>query len=166
LIKKFILTILFTLVLSVGASASESLMVPNINYPGLKNLKEFNLKIDSNFVVGDMCKVTYELVEKTITNIIQNKSNIKFSNKLGHEQFEFKTPIFIKNDTCFTHINLKTYSWEKGQNTSGSAFTGHHISFADHGRIVLEDYSNFKKEYLNTLEKYLLDFIIFWQKHN
>ena len=64
--KKILLTILLTLVLSGGVSASESLMVPNINYPGLKNLKDFNLKIDSNFVVGDMCKVTYELVLKTL----------------------------------------------------------------------------------------------------
>jgi hypothetical protein len=53
-----------------------------------------------------------------------------------------------------------------GRNTAGTVFNGPHISFYDNGKISIHNQQTFKNNYLNTLEKYLLNFLIHWQKYN
>ena len=94
-------------------------MVPNYNYPGLKGLKEFNLKIDSTVYEGSetVCDISYQEIESLVKNTIESKSEISFSDSFGHEQFELKTNIIIKDNICSSQINLTTFSWENGRNT-------------------------------------------------
>ena len=67
--KKLFSTILVSWLLLAGNSYSSSdLMVPGINSPGLKNLKEFNLEIDSTVYPGSekMCNISYEEIESFV----------------------------------------------------------------------------------------------------
>jgi len=73
---------------------------------------------------------------------------------------------FVKDNICSSQINLITYSWEKGRNTAGTVFRGPHVSFFDRGNSLIDNQQSFKNNYLNTLEKYLLNFLIHWQKYN
>ena len=149
-------------------SYSLDLMMPGYNYPGLKGVKEFNLKIDSTVYLGSekVCNISYQEIEDLVKNTIESKSEIKFSDYLGHEQFELKTFILVKDNICSSQINLSTFSWEKGRNTAGTVFRGPHVSFYDSGKISIDSQQTFKNNYLNTLEKYLLNFLIHWQKYN
>ena len=166
--KKILSIIFISLLLSGNSYSSSDLMVPNYNYPGLKGLKEFNLKIDSTVYPTSekVCNISYQEIEDLVKNTIESKSEIKFSNSFGHEQFELKTYILIKEKICSSQINLNTFSFEKGRNTAGTAFTGPHVSFYDSGKIYIDNYLTFKENYLNTLEKYLLNFLIHWKKYN
>ena len=165
--KKLLGIIVLGLLLNTN-SYSLDLMVPGYNYPGLKGVKEFNLKIDSTVYLGSekVCNISYQEIEDLVKNTIESKSEIKFSDYLGHEQFELKTFILVKDNICSSQINLSTFSWEKGRNTAGTVFRGPHVSFYDSGKISIDSQQTFKNNYLNTLEKYLLNFIIHWQKYN
>ena len=166
---KKLLSIIFISSLWISNTYSSSdLMVPNYNYPGLKGLKEFNLKIDSTVYEGSetVCDISYQEIESLVKNIIESKSEIKFLDNFGYEQFELKANIWVKDNICSSQINLSTYSWEKGRNTAGTVFNGPHISFYDNGKISIDNKQTFKNNYLNTLEKYLLNFLIHWQKYN
>ena len=165
--KKLLTIIFFGLLLS-GNVYSSDLMVPGFNYPGLQGLKEFNLKIESTVYEGSekVCDVSYQEIENLVINTIESKSKIRFSDSFGHEQFELKTYIMVKNDICSSQINLVTLSWEKGRNTAGTVFTGPHVSFYDYGKGFIDNQKSFKNNYLNALEKYLLNFLIHWQKYN
>ena len=165
--KKFLGIVVLGLLLNTN-SYSLDLMVPGYNYPGLKGVKEFNLKIDSTVYSGSekVCNISYQEIEDFVKNTIESKSEIKFSDYLGHEQFELKTFILVKDNICSSQINLSTFSWEKGRNTAGTLFRGPHVSFYDNGKISIDYQQTFKNNYLNTLEKYLLNFIIHWQKYN
>tara|TARA_B100000795_G_C22424789_1_gene295855 strand:+ start:23 stop:523 length:501 start_codon:yes stop_codon:yes gene_type:complete len=165
--KKLLGIIVLGLLLNTN-SYSLDLMVPGYNYPGLKGVKEFNLKIDSTVYLGSekVCNISYQEIEDLVKNTIESKSEIKFSDYLGHEQFELKTFILVKDNICSSQINLSTFSWEKGRNTAGTVFRGPHVSFYDSGKISIDSQQTFKNNYLNTLEKYLLNFLIHWQKYN
>tara|TARA_B100000767_G_C19400406_1_gene383681 strand:+ start:40 stop:540 length:501 start_codon:yes stop_codon:yes gene_type:complete len=165
--KKILGIIALGLLLNTN-SYSLDLMVPGYNYPGLKGVKEFNLKIDSTVYLGSekVCNISYQEIEDLVKNTIESKSEIKFSDYLGHEQFELKTFILVKDNICSSQINLSTFSWEKGRNTAGTVFRGPHVSFYDSGKISIDSQQTFKNNYLNTLEKYLLNFLIHWQKYN
>jgi len=165
--KKLLGIIALGLLLNTN-SYSLDLMVPGYNYPGLKGVKEFNLKIDSTVYLGSekVCNISYQEIEDLVKNTIESKSEIKFSDYLGHEQFELKTFILVKDNICSSQINLSTFSWEKGRNTAGTVFRGPHVSFYDSGKISIDSQQTFKNNYLNTLEKYLLNFLIHWQKYN
>jgi len=166
--KKLFSTILVLGLLLNTNSFSSDLMVPGSNYPGLKGLKEFNLKINSTVYLGSekVCNISYQEIENLVKNIIESKSEIKFLDNFGYEQFELKANIWVKDNICSSQINLSTYSWEKGRNTAGTVFNGPHISFYDNGKISIDNKQTFKNNYLNTLEKYLLNFLIHWQKYN
>jgi len=165
--KKLLGIIVLGLLLNTN-SYSLDLMMPGYNYPGLKGVKEFNLKIDSTVYLGSekVCNISYQEIEDLVKNTIESKSEIKFSDYLGHEQFELKTFILVKDNICSSQINLSTFSWEKGRNTAGTVFRGPHVSFYDSGKISIDSQQTFKNNYLNTLEKYLLNFLIHWQKYN
>ena len=165
--KKLLGIVVLGLLLSVKSYASQ-LMVPGSNYPGLKNIKIFNLNINSTVYLGSgkVCNISYQEIEDLVKNTIETKSQIKFSDSFGHEQFELNTNILIKDNICSSQINLNTFSWEKGRNTAGASFTGPHISFYDYGKIYIDKKDTFKNNYFNTLEKYLLNFLIHWQKYN
>ena len=165
--KKLLGIIVLGLLLNTN-SYSLDLMVPGYNYPGLKGVKEFNLKIDSTVYLGSekVCNISYQEIEDLVKNTIESKSEIKFSDYLGHEQFELKTFILVKDNICSSQINLSTFSWEKGRNTAGTVFRGPHVSFYDSGKISIDSQQTFKNNYLNTLKKYLLNFLIHWQKYN
>jgi hypothetical protein len=97
---------------------------------------------------------------------LRSKSEIKFLDNFGYEQFELNANIWVKDNICSSQINLSTYSWEMGRNTAGTVFNGPHISFYNNGKISIHSQQTFKNNYLNTLEKYLLNFLIHWQKYN
>tara|TARA_Y100000022_G_scaffold182199_1_gene175429 strand:- start:152 stop:655 length:504 start_codon:yes stop_codon:yes gene_type:complete len=166
--KKFLGIVVLGLLLSTNTYSSSDLMVPGSNYPGLEGLKEFNLKIDSTVYEGSemVCDISYEEIESLVKNTIESKSEIWFSDKFGAEQFELKTNIIIKDNICSSQINLTTFSWENGRNTAGTIFKGPHVSFYDNGKIFVDKRQSFKNNYLNLLEKYLLNFLIHWQKYN
>ena len=167
--KKLFSTVLVSWLLLVGNSYSSlDLMVPGINSPGLKNLKEFNLEIDSTVYPGSekMCNINYEEIESFVKKIIYSNSVIKFPTSYGHEQFLLTTNILEKSNICSAEISLVTYSIEKGRNTASIYFTGPHVSFFDSGQIRIDNYKNFKVTYFNALEKYLLKFLKNWKKYN
>ena len=76
--KKLLSIIFFSLLLGGNAYSSSDLMVPGINSPGLKNLKEFNLEIDSTVYPGSgkMCNISYEEIESFVKKIIYSNSVI------------------------------------------------------------------------------------------
>ena len=165
--KKLLGIMALGLLLSTNAYSSD-LMVPGFKYPGLQGQKEFNLKIDSSVYEGSamVCNISYKEIENLVKNTIESKSEIWFSDKFGAEQFELNTYITVKDDMCSSQINLITYSWEKGRNTVGTVFRGPHVSFFDRGDSLIDNQQSFKNNYLNLLEKYLLNFLIHWQKYN
>ena len=166
--KKLLSIIFVSLLLGGNAYSSSDLMVPGINSPGLKNLKEFNLEIDSTVYPGSekMCNISYEEIESFVKKIIYSNSVIKFPTSYGHEQFLLTTNILEKSNICSAEISLVTYSFEKGRNTASIYFTGPHVSFFDSGQIRIDNYKNFKVTYFNALEKYLLKFLKNWKKYN
>ena len=166
--KKLLGILVLGLLMSTNSYSSSDLMVPNYNYPGLKGLKEFNLKIDSTVYEGSevVCDISYQEIESLVKNTIESKSEISFSDSFGHEQFELKTSIMIKDNICSSQINLTTFSWENGRNTAGNVFKGPHVSFYDNGKIFIDKRQSFKNNYFNLLENYLLNFLIHWQKYN
>ena len=106
--KKLLGILVLGLLMSTNTYSSSDLMVPNYNYPGLKGLKEFNLKIDSTVYEGSevVCDISYQEIESLVKNTIESKSEISFSDSFGHEQFELKTSIMIKDNFL---INLNNY---------------------------------------------------------
>ena len=165
--KKLFSIIVLSLLLISNAYSSD-LMIPGFEYPGLQGQKEFNLRIDSSVYEGSakVCNISYKEIENLVKNTIESKSEIWFSDKFGAEQFELKTNIIIKDNICSSQINLTTFSWENGRNTAGTIFKGPHVSFYDNGKIFVDKRQSFKNNYLNLLEKYLLNFLIHWQKYN
>ena len=166
--KKILGILVLGLLLSGNAHTSSDLMVPGINSPGLKNLKEFNLEIDSTVYPGSekMCNISYVEIETFVKKIIYSNSKIKFPTSFGHEQFLLTTNILEKSDICSAEISLVTYSIERGRNTASIYFTGPHVSFFDRGQIRIDNYKNFKVTYFAALEMYLLKFLKNWKKYN
>ena len=166
--KKLLGILVLCSFLNTNSYSSSDLMVPDYNYPGLKGVKEFNLNIDSTVYLGSekVCNISYQEIEDLVKNTIESKSEIRFSDYLGHEQFQLRTSILVKDNICSSQINLNTFSWEKGINTAGTVFTGPHVSFYDNGKIYIDNLESFKNNYLNTLEKYLLNFLLHWHKYN
>ena len=149
-------------------SLSEELMVPGINSPGLKNIKIFNLKIDSTVYEGSkkICDISYKEIEDFVKTTIYSKSNIKFSDQFGYEQFHLTTNILQRSNICSAEIKLMTYSWDKGRNTSNINFRGPLVSFLDRGQARIDDYEKFKKIYFDALEVHILKFLDNWKKYN
>ena len=151
---KLLISIIFISSLWISNTYSSSdLMVPNYNYPGLKGLKEFNLKIDSTVYEGSetVCDISYQEIESLVKNTIESKSEISFSDSFGHEQFELKTNIIIKDNICSSQINLTTFSWENGRNTAGTVLRDLTCLY-DNGKIFVDKQQSFKNNYLNLLE--------------
>ena len=156
--KKLLGILVIGLLLSGNAYASD--------WPGLKNLYKFNLKLDiSMSAEGKKCGIKESDIERNIRYII-GTSKIKFSDEYNLEQFYFTSMIKGGGDiACSASTILMTYTWDTILNKSNVPFDGMRNSHLQHATILAMP-ENFKSSYLNQIDDMLKNFVIAWINAN